>query len=333
MKKSNFSVSTSLFLALFMIIQLVFVALFLGSCELSNGDTEASVQSQDPTETVYGVEKWFDYYGRYTEMREELSQDVSFTLPELELNITYNNRVFFADGKEILNIDTGDSFYNAMPASVYFADITGDGIRDMCITLDKTVHSLGFMNIGFMNIYTVQVVDLTTNNVYYFADYDNYFVQEIIPNTAFKEHDGTLYMIDVTTGNDLIYTLSTIGNALNKTLIESDNLLPNAIVAFPASVKDCIYFYNSLNTVESYYHLSEDELATLKSLVEAAETERADKLLLPEEREGYISINDVHIYFGNDEVYVGTITCVVAPEEMYDFLMSLKDKSASYRPQ
>lgn len=311
-----------------------FVLPILSSCVYGDIVAEPSVPYKEPQSVVYGAEKWFDYAMKPEEMKEAFKQEIFFNLPELSSEISYFERRFYSNGNEILNIDTGDSTYNDLPLSVYFADVTHDGIRDMCISLWQTEQSLPTMSIFFVSIYNVLVFDLAENKSYRFTDYDDYVLREIKPHTEFKEWDGTLYMVDVTTGDDFIYTVSVKDGNLYKTLAEEQNALANVIVDGDFIVEECAYFTSGsygVQTVEKYYHPTEAELAEFTESLENGE--RLDMAFLDIfslDYDGYIKINGVSIYFMSNGKSFAAKNYLITSEDATEILNKWKEKSLPY---
>ena len=311
-----------------------FVLPILSSCVYGDIVAEPSVLYKEPQSVVYGAEKWFDYAMKTEEMKEAFKQEIFFNLPELSSEISYFERRFYSNGNEILNIDTGDSTYNDLPLSVYFADVTHDGIRDMCISLWQTEQSLPTMSIFFVSIYNVLVFDLAENKSYRFTDYDDYVLREIKPHTEFKEWDGTLYMVDVTTGDDFIYTVSVKDGNLYKTLAEEQNALANVLVDADFKVEDCAYFTTpdaNPRNVESYYHPTETELEKFTEILENAErTDMANLDMYAPDYDGYIIINGENISFAseNEAFFVGQY--YIHSEEAAELIKEWKEKSVPY---
>lgn len=311
-----------------------FVLPILSSCVYGNIVAEPSVPYKEPQSVVYGAEKWFDYAMKPEEMKEAFKQEMFFNLPELSSEISYFERRFYSNGNEILNIDTGDSTYNDLPLSVYFADVTHDGIRDMCISLWQTERSLPTMSIFFVSIYNVLVFDLAENKSYRFTDYDDYVLREIKPHTEFREWDGNLFLVDVTTGEDVIYTVSVKEGVLNKTPAESGNALANVLVDADFKVEDCVYFTTpdtNPRNVETYYHPTETELEKFTEILENAERRNMAFLdMVIPAYDGYIIINGENISFAseNEAFFVGQY--YIRSEEAAAIIKEWKEKSVPY---
>ncbi len=326
MKKHQFYVTIPLILALILPV--------FSSCVVGDIDPAESIPFKEPETIGYGAEKWFDYFLKTEEMIEAFTRELYFNLHELSLEICYFERKFFANGEELLNIDTGDHLFNKLPLSVYFADVTGDGKRDMCISLQETVPSLPAMSVSFIKIYTVLIFDLAENKSYRFTDYDDYFWREIKPHTEFREWDGNLYLVDVTTGEDVIYTVSVKEGVLNKTLAESGNALANVLVDADFKVEDCAYFITpdaNPRNVESYYHPTETELEKFTEILENAERRNMAFLdMVIPAYDGYIIINGENISFAseNEAFFVGQY--YIRSEEAAAIIKEWKEKSVPY---
>ena len=327
MKKSNFSASTSLFLALFMIIQLVLVTLFLGACDLSNGDTEASVQSQDPTETVYGVEKWIDYYSCWIPEEYE-TEPLLFSLPEFAgITLAYDKQLTITKCDGSVYSPVCDHVF-----SVFFADVTGDQKRDVCI---------GYYTIPVfdpeLNVYSnkrarVCVYDIANETEYDIGD------EFELPRYILRIQDDKLYVIGDSSvvGYTTIYDLSVKEGGLSLTEADVDWETYVALVNWPFHVDYCVYYFEetvdmsniSLDT-QVYYPLNDNEKEILSNLLKAAEWKKGEEI---DSADGYIFVKEFIFYFNNDGDFSFGNKAPTNAEEISEFLQGFKNNAFAWEP-
>ena len=249
---------------------LVFILLFfvfLCGCvgEDSGNAVSYSSESSAPSDNMLEAVAWVDCLKNSEELSEYAVSPVEYTLPE------YPDITFVFDGKLKAAYKDGSSEELPLgsPRNIIFADLTGDGIRDVCVTVFESLTQPPKMSFVCMG-YKIRVYDPVTKTS---GLKEN--SEELSGDIIFRIEDEELYAVAFSGFNSPASFHTAIRFDSESGEISMDAVNPDyqtkvKLVRSPVVMDRCVYMYEPDNAgaIETYFLLTEEDLEQIMRINE-----------------------------------------------------------------
>ena len=319
-------------------ILLIFVLLCGCVGEDSENAVSCSSESSAPSDNMLEAVAWVDCLKNSEELSEYAVSPVEYTLPEYpditfvfdgHLKATYND-----GGSEVLSLGS--------PHNIIFADLTGDGIRDVCVTVFESLTQSPEISSMWMG-YKIRVYDPVTKTC---GTAEN--TQTERGSIIFRVEDGELYAVSYGSARDTakFYTVlrfDTENGTIGMDAADPEQQTKVNLVCSPVVTSRCIYTYNEDHTSIKTYRLLTDELVDRMEAISADITWKeinpviwyfTDRVLIPPLCEVYFEDCVLHVYPG------GSVAVLFSDIEYYaeeggetlaDYITSLNEDALPYK--
>ncbi len=250
----------------FLVFILLFFVLLCGCVGEDSGNAvSCSSESSDPSDNTLEAVAWVDCLENFEELSEYAVSPVEYTLPEYpditfvfdgHLKATYND-----GGSEVLPLGS--------PRNIIFADITGDGIRDVCVTVFESLPQPPEISAMWMG-YKIRVYDPVTKAI---GLKEN--SEEQNGDIIFRIEDEALYavafsgFISPASFHTAIRFDSESGE-ISMDAVDPDYQTKVKLVRSPVVTDRCVYMYEPDNAgaIETYFLLTEEDLEQIMRINE-----------------------------------------------------------------
>ncbi|MBR4852440.1 MAG: hypothetical protein IKV01_02425 [Clostridia bacterium] len=216
---------------------------------------EVSAEVSEPTDDTLEVITWVDCLSDFTELEKYASCPAEYVLPE------YPDVTFVFDGKLKAAYKDGSSEELPLgsPRNIIFADLTGDGIRDVCVTVFESL-TLPPEILAMCMGYKIRVYDPVTKTC---GTAEN--TQTERGSIIFRVENGELYAVSYGGARDTakFYTdlrFDTENGTIGMDAVDPEQQTKVNLVCSPVVTSRCIYTYNEDHTSIKTYRLLTDEL-------------------------------------------------------------------------
>ncbi|MBO7161906.1 MAG: hypothetical protein J6W15_03720 [Clostridia bacterium] len=216
---------------------------------------EVSAEVSEPTDDTLEVITWVDCLSDFTELEKYASSPAEYVLPE------YPDVTFVFDGKLKAAYKDGGSEELPLgsPRNIIFADLTGDGIRDVCVTVFESL-TLPPEILAMCMGYKIRVYDPVTKTC---GTAEN--TQTERGSIIFRVENGELYAVSYGDAHDTakFYTdlrFDTENGTIGMDAADPEQQTKVNLVCSPVVTSRCIYTYNEDHTSIKTYRLLTDEL-------------------------------------------------------------------------
>lgn len=291
------------------------------------------------TETVKAPFYWIDLFKQGKTAIEYSNQPAECILEE------FPDSTFVFDGSNITVSDSGSEvcrIHKLNPFNVIFADVTGDGIRDICYTVFEIYYRdphYSFVaptyKIGVYDIVTgiTNVIQSPTDMGHLvFRLYDDQLYVVSYAGSAEAEFYSGVYFDTETT--EILMERVTPGYEIKSTLLYS-----------PVQTGNCLYTYKegTANEIDSYYLLTDEDVDIINKINTGIEWKGepfdygvADDVYMSE-LISYIRFTSgiVNVYSNGSIVVTRSNMYYYAGEggeKLYDYILYLSESSLPYVP-
>ena len=251
--------------AFLVFILLIFVMLCGCVGEDSGNAVSCSSESSAPSDNTLEAVAWVDCLENFEELSEYAVFPVEYTLPEYpditfvfdgHLKATYND-----GGSEVLPLGS--------PHNIIFADLTGDGIRDVCVTVFESL-TLPPEILAMCMGYKIRVYDPVTKTC---GTAEN--TQTERGSIIFRVENGELYAVAFSGFNSPASFHTAIrfdseSGEISMDAVDPDYQTKVKLVRSPVVMDRCVYMYEPDNAgaIETYFLLTEEDLEQIMRINE-----------------------------------------------------------------
>lgn len=338
MKKRTAKILISLVAVVFVLCE----GLVLGFALSEREVPEISLPPESSAPITVTVNKpfyWIDLFKQGKTAIEYSNQPAECTLEE------FPGKTFVFDGKNISVIVSNGKDYQLPalnPFNIIFADVTGDGFRDVCFTFFEIYYRDPHYSF-VAPTYKIGVYDLVTGitNIMQsptdmghlvFRLYDDQLYVVSYAGSAEAEFYSGVYFDTETT--EILMELVTPGYEIKSTLLYS-----------PVQTGNCLYTYKegTVNEIDSYYLLTDEDVDIINKIntgitwEEQEFTYGATDDVYFEPPLFYIRFTEgtVHVYSNGSIVVTRSNMYYYAGEggeKLYDYILYLSESSLPYMP-
>lgn len=226
---------------------------------------EVSAEVSEPTDDTLEVITWVDCLSDFTELEKYASSPAEYVLPE------YPDVTFVFDGKLKAAYKDGSSEELPLgsPRNIIFADLTGDGIRDICVTVFENLPQPPEISSMWMG-YKIRVYDPVTKTS---GLKEN--SEELSGDIIFRIEDEELYAVAFSGFNSPASFHTAIrfdseSGEISMDAVDPDYQTKVKLVRSPVVMDRCVYMYEPDNAgaIETYFLLTEEDLEQIMRINE-----------------------------------------------------------------
>lgn len=249
----------------FLVFILLFFVLLCGCVGEDSGNAVSCFsESSAPSDYTLEAVAWVDCLSDFTELEKYASSPAEYVLPE------YPDITFVFDGKLKAAYKDGSSEELPLgsPRNIIFADLTGDGIRDVCVTVFESL-TLPPEILAMCMGYKIRVYDPVTKTC---GTAEN--TQTERGSIIFRVENGELYAVSYGSARDTakFYTdlrFDTENGTIGMDAADPEQQTKVNLVCSPVVTSRCIYTYNEDHTSIKTYRLLTDELVDRMEAISA----------------------------------------------------------------
>lgn len=339
MKKRTAKILISLVAVVFVLCE----GLVLGFALSEREAPEISLPPESSAPITVTVNKpfyWIDLFKQGKTAIEYSNQPAECTLEE------FPGKTFVFDGKNITVIVSNGKDYQLPalnPFNIIFADVTGDGVRDICYTFFEIYYRDPHYSF-VAPTYKIGVYDLVTGitNIMQsptdmghlvFRLYDDQLYVVSYAGSAEAEFYSGVYFDTETT--EILMERVTPGYEIKSTLLYS-----------PVQTGNCLYTYKegTVNEIDSYYLLTDEDIDIINKINTGITWEEQEFTYGTTDDVYYFEPPLFYIRFtsGIVNVYSNGSIVVTRPnmyyyageggEKLYDYILYLSESSLPYMP-
>ena len=251
--------------AFLVFILLIFVLLCGCVGEDSGNAVSYSSESSVPSDHTLEAITWVECLSDFTELEKYASSPAECVLPE------YPDVTFVFDGKLKAAYKDGSSeeLPLGLPRSIIFADLTGDGIRDVCVTVFESLTQPPEISAMWMG-YKIRVYDPVTKTC---GTAEN--TQTEKGSIIFRVENGELYAVAFSGFNSPASFHTAIrfepeSGEISMDAVDPDYQTKVKLVRSPVVMDRCVYMYEPDNAgaIETYFLLTEEDLEQIMRINE-----------------------------------------------------------------
>lgn len=323
----------------FLVFILLFFVLLCGCVrEYSVNAVSCFSESSAPSDYTLEAVAWVDCLKNSGELSEYAFSPVEYTLPE------YPDITFVFDGHLKVSYNDGGSEVLPLgsPHNIIFADLTGDGIRDVCVTVFESLTQPPEISTIWMG-YKIRVYDPVTKTC---GTAEN--TQTERGRIIFRVEDGELYAVSYGGARDTakFYTdlrFDTENGTISMDAADPEQQTKVNLVCSPVVTSRCIYTYNEDHTSIKTYRLLTDELIDRMEAISADITWKeinpviwsfTDRVLISPLCEVYFEDCVLHVYPGGSVAVLFSDIEYHAEEggeTLADYITSLNEDALPYK--
>ena len=324
--------------AFLVFILLIFVLLCGCVGEDSGNAVSCSSESSAPSDNTLEAVAWVDCLKNSEELSEYAVSPVEYTLPE------YPDITFVFDGqlKATYNDGGSEELPLGSPRNIIFADLTGDGIRDICVTVFESLTQPPEISAMWMG-YKIRVYDPVTKTC---GTVEN--TQTEMGRIIFRVEDGELYAVSYGSARDMakFYTdlrFDTENGTIGMDAADPEQQTKVNLVCSPVVTSRCIYTYNEDHTSIKTYRLLTDELIDRMETISADITWKeinpviwsfTDRVLISPLCEVYFEDCVLHVYPGGSVAVLFSdieYRAEEGGETLADYITTLNEDALPYK--
>ncbi len=323
----------------FLVFILLFFVLLCGCVREGSGNAVSCFsESSAPSDYTLEAVAWVDCLKNSEELSEYAFSPVEYTLPE------YPDITFVFDGHLKASYNDGGSEVLPLgsPHNIIFADLTGDGIRDVCVTVFESLTQPPEISSMWMG-YKIRVYDPVTKTC---GTAEN--TQTERGSIIFRVENGELYAVSYGGARDTAKFYTDLRFDTENGTIGMDGADPEQqtkvnLVCSPVVTSRCIYTYNEDHTSIKTYCLLTDELIDRMEAISADITWKeinpviwsfTDRVLISPLCEVYFEDCVLHVYPGGSVAVLFSDIEYHAEEggeTLADYITSLNEDALPYK--
>ena len=299
---------------------------------------EVSAEVSEPTDDTLEVIAWVDCLSDFTELEKYASSPAEYVLPE------YPDVTFVFDGKLKAAYKDGSSEELPLgsPRNIIFADLTGDGIRDICVTVFESL-TLPPEILAMCMGYKIRVYDPVTKTC---GTAEN--TQTERGSIIFRVENGELYAVSYGDAHDTakFYTdlrFDTENGTIGMDAADPEQQTKVNLVCSPVVTSRCIYTYNEDHTSIKTYRLLTDELIDRMEAISADITWKEINPVIWSFTDRYLIFPLCEVYFEDCVLHVypgGSVAVLFSDieyhaeeggETLADYITSLNEDALPYK--
>ena len=319
-------------------ILLIFVLLCGCVGEDSGNAVSYSSESSAPSDYTLEAVAWVDCLKNSEELSEYAVSPVEYTLPE------YPDITFVFDGKLKAAYKDGGSEELPLgsPRNIIFADLTGDGIRDVCVTVFESLTQPPEISAMWMG-YKIRVYDPVTKTC---GTVEN--TQTERGRIIFRVENGELYAVSYGSARDMakFYTdlrFDTENGTIGMDAADPEQQTKVNLVCSPVVTSRCIYTYNEDHTSIKTYRLLTDELIDRMEAISADITWKEINPVIGSFTDRYLIFPLCEVHFEDCVLHVlpgGSVAVLFSDIEYYaeeggetlaDYITTLNEDALPYK--
>ena len=324
--------------AFLVFILLIFVLLCGCVGEDSGNAVSYSSESSAPSDNMLEAVAWVDCLSDFTELEKYASCPAEYVLPE------YPDVTFVFDGKLKAAYKDGSSEELPLgsPRNIIFADLTGDGIRDVCVTVFESL-TLPPEILAMCMGYKIRVYDPVTKTC---GTAEN--TQTERGSIIFRVENGELYAVSYGGARDTakFYTdlrFDTENGTIGMDAADPEQQTKVNLVCSPVVTSRCIYTYNEDHTSIKTYRLLTDELIDRMEAISADITWKEINPVIWSFTDRYLISPLCEVYFEDCVLLVfpgGSVAVLFSDIEYYaeeggetlaDYITTLNEDALPYK--
>ncbi len=340
MKNKTVYIVLSALLAVFLVCEGLVLGFMFG--EQDNSEISLPPEIEQVSHPVPEISNkpfyWIDLFKQGKTAIEYSNQPAECTLEE------FPDNTFVFDGRSITVLVSGGKDFSLPvlnPYNIIFADVTGDGFRDVCYTVFETYHRDPHFSFEGPT-YKIGVYDLVTGITNIMQSPTD------MADLVFRLHDDQLYAVSCQGSKDAEFYSAVRLKETSEILMEQVTLsheVKEKLVYNPVQAANCLYIYKegTVNEMDAYYLFTDEDIDIINKINTGITWEEREFTYGATDDE-YLELPIFYIRFteGTVHVYSNGQIIVTRPnmyyfageggEKFYDYILYLSESSLPYMP-